>query len=163
MSIIFLGMFMPNKTKYEVQNTIAQVTKHVDMKQLMCMANNIFHEAGHESTIGQAAVARVVLNRVKHGFGADSCKVIHQVTKVEDKKICQFSWVCEGKKEPNKNDPRFVKALDIAYEVMVNDKYVDVIPRSVLYFHNTSVDPIWPHRKVTQIGNHVFYARNYKK
>lgn len=163
LSIIFLGTLVPNQTKHELHNTIVYVAKHVDMKQIMCMANNIFHEAGHESTIGQAAVAIVVLNRVKHGFGADPCKVIHQVTKIEDKQICQFSWVCEGKKQPNKNDPRFAKALDIAYDVMVNNKYVDVIPRSVLYFHNTSVDPIWPHRKVVTIGNHVFYAKSYKK
>ena len=157
---------MPSQATHHLQQIPHQVStavKKVDMKQLICMANNIFYEAGSEPIHGQAAVARVVLNRVRHGFGADPCKVIHQTTVVEDKRICQFSWVCEGKKQPNKNDPRYLKALDTAYAVMVNDDYHDVVPRSTLFFHNTSVEPIWPHRKVAVIGNHVFYAKNYKK
>ena len=166
LSVIIFGMLMPTQATHTFQQIPQQVVtavKKVDMKQLICMANNIFYEAGSESTQGQAAVARVVLNRVRHGFGADPCKVIHQTTVVEDKKICQFSWVCEGKIQPNKNDPRYIKAMDTAYAVMVNDDYRDVVPKSTLFFHNTSVEPIWPHRKVAVIGNHVFYAKNYKK
>ena len=174
LAIIVFGMLIPNQTKFELHDYTVKAVKHVDeyaakavkqvdMKHLICMANNIFYEARNEPTNGQAAVARVVVNRVKHGFGADPCKVIHQVTKVDDKKICQFSWVCEGKVQPNKNDPKYVKAMQIAYDVMAHDAYKDVVPKSTLFFHNTSVAPIWPHRKVAQIGNHIFYARNYKK
>ncbi len=161
LSLVMLA-FVPNPARNEVNNLVSAV-KSIDTKQLICMANNIFYEAGHESTTGQAAVAHVVLNRVRHGFGADPCKVIHQVTKIEDRKICQFSWVCEGKRQPNQNDPRYVKAMNVAYAVMVENEYSDVVPRSTLFFHNTSVEPGWPHRKVAQIGNHIFYARNYKK
>ena len=32
---------------------------------LMCMAANIYHEAGNQSMIGQMAVGQVVLNRVE--------------------------------------------------------------------------------------------------
>ena len=41
-----------------------KVAKTVDPKQLACMAKNIFYEAGNESINGQAAVARVVMNRI---------------------------------------------------------------------------------------------------
>jgi spore germination cell wall hydrolase CwlJ-like protein len=67
----------------------------IDAKQIACMAKNIYYEAGHESLDGQAAVARVVLNRVRHGFGNNPCQVVYQKTTIEDKIICQFSWVCE--------------------------------------------------------------------
>jgi spore germination cell wall hydrolase CwlJ-like protein len=166
LSLIFVSLLMPAKVKTNIAHTsdqIANSVKKIDMKQLICMANNIFYEAGSETVTGQAAVARVVMNRVRHGFGADPCKVIYQVTKIDDKKICQFSWVCEGKTTPNKNDPRYLKAMDTAYQVMVHDAYKDVVTKSTLFFHNTSVEPNWPHKRVVQIGNHIFYAKNYKK
>ena len=161
LGIIFAGMLAPSASTTTIQQTI--VAKAVDMKQLICMANNIFYEAGSETEAGKAAVARVVMNRVRHGFGADPCKVIHQVTKVDDKKICQFSWVCEGKGQPNKRDPKYIQSMTVAYDVMALDAHDDVVPKSTLFFHNTSVDPAWPYRKVATIGNHVFYARNHKK
>lgn len=161
LSIVFFGMLVPSfNATHTIQQTI--VSTAVDMKQLICMANNIFYEAGSENTLGQAAVARVVMNRVRHGFGADPCKVIHQTTKIEDKKICQFSWVCEGKGPPNKLDPRYTKAMEVAYDVMANDAYKDVVPKNTLFFHSTSIEPEWPHKKVATIGNHAFYARNKK-
>jgi len=99
----------------------------------------------------------------KMGFGANPCKVINQVTNIDNKKICQFSWVCENKAPPNKRDARYIKSLQTAYEVMVLGMYKDVVPRSTLFFHNTTVQPNWPYRKVAEIGNHIFYSKIYKK
>ncbi len=162
MSILLLGTLLPKTTVVPVmQNSLSN--KMVDMKQLICMANNIFFEAGSEPLKGQAAVAHVVLNRVRHGFGANPCKVINQVTNIDNKKICQFSWVCENKAPPNKRDARYIKSLQTAYEVMVLGMYKDVVPRSTLFFHNTTVQPNWPYRKVAEIGNHIFYSKIYKK
>lgn len=146
------------------------VTKTVDPKQLACMAKNIFYEAGHESVLGQAAVARVVINRVNHGFGRNPCAVVYQAQTVEKVvndetvkvKLCQFSWVCEGKGEPNKNSYRYQQAQQIAYDVMANDAYKDVIPKTALFFHNLNVDPLWPYKQVAKIGNHIFYSKAKK-
>lgn len=172
LSIITFGILSPKLSIYDVSlpqiipkelttNAINQVKK-IDMKHVICMANNIFFEAGGEPVKGQAAVARVVLNRVSHGFAPDPCKVINQTVKVDDKKVCQFNWVCENKKLPSTNDPRYVNAMNVAYDVMANDAYKDVVTKNTLYFHNTTVEPHWPHKKVTQIGNHIFYAKSYK-
>lgn len=148
------------------------VAKIVDPKQLACLAANIFYEAGSEPLRGQAAVARVVMNRVAHGFGPNPCKVVYQANMVErvDEdteqpyyvKLCQFSWVCEGKGKPNKNDPRYRQAEQVAYNVLAYDAYHDILPRTALFFHNLSVDPLWPYRQVAKIGNHIFYSK-YKK
>lgn len=134
----------------------------VDVKQLQCMAKNIFYEAGSESIKGQAAVARVVLNRVAHGFAKTPCGVIYQATTVNESKVCQFSWVCENKGEPNKNSYRYKLAQQVAYDVMVHDKYKDVVPKSILFFHNLTVTPIWPYAEAVRIGNHIFYSK-FKK
>jgi spore germination cell wall hydrolase CwlJ-like protein len=145
-------------------------TKPVDPKQLACMAKNIFYEAGSESIMGQAAVARVVINRVNHGFAKTPCAVIYQAHMVEKivndeavkVKRCQFSWVCEGKGDPNTNSPRYIQAKQVAYEVMANDAYNDVVPKSTLFFHNLTVDPLWPYKQVAKIGNHIFYSKHKK-
>ena len=164
LSIIFIGTLLP-KTQAMTDMPIIPTFKQkvVDMKQLICMANNIFYEAGGESMAGQAAVAHVVLNRVRHGFAANPCNVIYQKTIQADKMFCQFTWVCENKKQPNNNNPRYQVAMQVAYEVMILGMHSEVVPRSTLFFHNTGVDPNWPHRKVKQIGNHIFYSKIYNK
>ena len=150
-----------------VEKTEAKV---VDSKQLACMARNIYYEAGNESIKGQSAVARVVINRVNHGFAKTPCDVVYQsriVERIVDDesvkvKLCQFSWVCEGKDEPNKNSHRYKQAHQVAYDVMANDAYNDVLPKSALFFHNLTVDPLWPYKQVAKIGNHIFYSRAKK-
>ena len=147
-----------------------KVAKIVDPKQLNCLAKNIFYEAGSESLFGQAAVARVVMNRIAHGFGKNPCAVVYQVTQVDKLiddeihkvKLCQFSWVCEGKVDPNKNNPKYKQAEQVAYDVLAYDAYTDVVPKSALFFHNLTVDPLWPYKQVAKIGNHIFYSRTKK-
>ena len=147
-----------------------KVVKVVDPKQLTCMAKNIFYEAGSESLNGHAAGARVVMNRIAHGFGKNPCDVVYQVThvdkliddEVQKVKLCQFSWVCEGKVDPNKNSKKYKQAEQIAYDVLAHDAYTDVVPKSTLFFHNLSVDPLWPYKQVAKIGNHIFYSKAKK-
>ena len=156
----------------EVENNVPEtkIAKIVDPKQLTCMAKNIFYEAGSESLNGQAAVARVVMNRIAHGFVKDPCAVIYQASYVDKLiddemqkvKLCQFSRVCEGKSEPNKNSARYKQAEQVAYDVLAHDAYTDVVPKSTLFFHNLSVDPLWPYKQVAKIGNHIFYSKAKK-
>ena len=78
--ILSIGLYItynPNEPLLVKEESIAQpVVKVIDPKQLACMAKNIFYEAGNESIMGQAAVARVVLNRINHGFAKTPCAVI---------------------------------------------------------------------------------------
>ena len=147
-----------------------KVAKIVDPKQLNCLAKNIFYEAGSESLSGQAAVARVVMNRIAHGFGKNPCAVVYQVShvdklvddEIQKVKLCQFSWVCENKGDPNKNSTRYKQAEQVAYDVLAYDAYTEVLPKSALFFHNLTVDPLWPYKQVAKIGNHIFYSRAKK-
>lgn len=153
-----LSSDMDKVKKHNLRNT-------PNIEQVKCLATNIFYEARMEPVNGQAAVARVVVNRVKHGFGPTPCKVIYQVNYFDKGqsrpkvKVCQFSWVCEGVAKPNERDPKYRKAMQIAYDVLVHDKYKEVVTNNTLFFHATHVDPDWNYRKVKQIGNHIFYSK----
>lgn len=147
-------------------NNLKRVAKIVDPRQVTCLAENIFHEAGGESLMGKAAVARVVINRINHGFGRTPCAVVHQESKVisddtgEEVRVCQFSWTCDSSKSsPVNNNAVYTQSKTIAYQVLAYDAYNDVVPNNTLFFHNTTIDPKWPYQRVKQIGNHVFYNK----
>ncbi len=152
---------VPELSEVEPEQPI-EVAAEIDPKQLLCMTKNIYYEAGSESVEGKAAVARVVMNRVAHGFAKTPCHVIYQSITVEENKVCQFSWVCEGKSEPNKNSRRYKESEEVAYQVLAYDRYKEVVPASTLFFHSIHIDPSWPYRQVAKIGNHIFYSKSKK-
>jgi spore germination cell wall hydrolase CwlJ-like protein len=161
--LLLTCMTFNTSVREEVLRAEYKVAEFVDPKQIICMATNIFYEAGHESKEGKAAVARVTLNRVTSGFAKTPCNVVYQTVTKDDKKFCQFSWVCEGKGNPNKRDPSYQASLQVAYDVLVLDKYKDVVPKNTLFFHNKSVEPDWEHyERVQIIGNHIFYSKKQK-
>lgn len=170
LSLLLLGFMVATPVANQGVKYVAPIVK-VDLVQLACMAKNIFYEAASESVLGQAAVARVVMNRVAHGFAKTPCKVIYQSTDVEKideegetniVKVCQFSWVCEGKDEPSKNNSKYLQAKQIAYDVLASDAYKEVVPKTTLFFHNLTVNPGWAYKQVAQIDNHVFYSKGKK-
>ena len=169
-ALIFVTLVLlvePNKPTENAVVEETKVAKIVDPTQLKCLAKNIFYEAGGESLNGQAAVARVVMNRIAYGFGNNPCAVVYQThmvdklvnDEIQKVKLCQFSWVCEGKAEPNKNNPSYKQAELVAYDVLAYDAYTDVLPNTALFFHNLTVDPLWPYKQVAKIGNHIFYSK----
>ena len=144
------------------------MVKNVDITQQECLAKNIYFEARGESKQGQIAVARVVVNRIKAGFGKNPCSVVNQSTYVETTtnegelekvKVCQFSWVCDPQAIPNKNSPLYRQALTIAHDVLAYDAHTDILPGNALFFHSVIVNPGWNLHRVAKIGNHIFYSK----
>jgi hypothetical protein len=167
---VFLGVIPMGA--FNIHTATAQEVKErnlpayaMDIKQIKCMATNIFYEARGESEKGKAAVGRVVMNRVKHGFASNPCAVVYQKTTNRDTKAttCQFSWVCEGKTKLNTKDPKYKESEQIAYEVLTLNQHKNVIPSSILFFHNTSVKPDISYKTKIQIGNHIFYEHKKKR
>lgn len=139
-------------------------TKSQPTDQIKCMADNIYHESANEPREGQIAVARVVMNRIRHGFASTPCKVIYQMTKDELEVIhCQFSWVCQGKKEPYTQSSQYKSAEDIARQVINDDAWSDQLSDDILFFHNKTVKNPWGYKESVQIGNHTFYSKQTKK
>lgn len=154
------------KLAHDASGVITAIPKvHVNPEYIRCLATNIYWEAAAEPFMGQVAVARVVVNRVKHGFASNPCRVIYQKRVVADldspkgvRVQCQFSWVCQGKGTPPRNSG-YIKAEQIAREVLEENKWSDHVPGNVLFFHSTSVNPRWGYKKAMAIGNHIFYKK----
>lgn len=137
----------------------------INAEYVRCMATNIYYEAGSEPFMGQVMVARVVMNRIQHGFAKNPCAVIyaqHDLPHPDDpsttRRVCQFSWVCEGKDTPQRN-AAYKQAEDIAHRVLTKNEWNDIVPNDVLFFHNTSVNPRWGYERVATVGNHIFYSK----
>ena len=127
-------------------------------RQLSCLAQNIYHEAGYEPFEGKVAVAQVTLNRAASGnFPSDICGVIYQKSKVYEKVICQFSWYCE---QPTKvrpiNAAAYNESMAVAKKVLLEGFKLDGLKKA-MYYHADYVNPGWRKEKVATIGRHIFY------
>jgi spore germination cell wall hydrolase CwlJ-like protein len=127
-------------------------------RQMRCLAEAIYFESRGEPENGQAAVAQVVLNRVRSGiYPASVCGVVYQ-----DRNrpfACQFSFACEGKSLRIEEPGPWAVATRIAQEVVSGVNYNPKVGEAVNY-HANYVSPFWIGylRKVDHIGNHIFYA-----
>lgn len=135
---------------------IAEKISQEFQSQLMCMARNIYFEAGSESFEGKLAVAQVTMNRSRHpAFPKNICDVVYQ--KING--IYQFSWVGDALKEV-RNRYAWEESLIVARKALTEHKVHDILYKTrAMYFHNHTVDPGWNLKRIAKIGNHTFYAR----
>ena len=132
---------------------------------LMCMAVNIYHEAGNQSMIGQMAVGQVVLNRVEDSRFPDTvCEVVKQAVtyKKSDKPIrwkCQFTWYCDGKKDEPDFDSRTWRLALAHASILITNRIVFDVTEGATHYHATYVRPEWAKTKTrtTRIDRHIFY------
>ena len=144
-----------------VAEEITTETKQVMAKDIECLANNIYYEAGRESFEGKLAVAQVTINRTKsHKYPSTICGVVYQKDKINGKLLCQFSWVCE-KVHTNKNQYLWEEAQYIAKKALTEPiAHAKIAAHNVMYFHGAYINPGWKKSGVVmRIGNHIFYAR----
>jgi spore germination cell wall hydrolase CwlJ-like protein len=125
-------------------------------RQLDCLAQAVYYEARGETPVGQAAVAQVVLNRVRHpAFPKSVCAVVYQGAQVG--RGCQFSFACNGAMNRNREPSAWNRAEKVAARALAGYVMADV--GNATHFHVTSVRPGWGPKllRVSQIGTHVFY------
>lgn len=125
-----------------------------EMREIRCLAMNIYHEARGEPGMGKYAVAQVTLNRVKSpNYPNDVCRVVHQRVK----ETAQFSWTLDDLTDIPKESKAWIDAIRVAREVYRQEKTVDV--GHALFYHADYVKPRWAVHKVrvAKIGRHIFY------
>jgi hypothetical protein len=139
-------------------NYAALIDAKDSQRQMRCLAEAIYFESRGEPEQGQAAVAQVVLNRVRSGiYPMTVCGVVYQ-----DRNrpfACQFSFACEGKSLRIEEPGPWAVATRVAQEVVSGSNYNPRVGEAVNY-HANYVSPFWIgylHR-VDRIGNHIFYA-----
>ncbi len=124
-------------------------------RDLDCLTDAVYYEARGETGAGQAAVAQVVMNRVRHpGFPKSVCGVVFQGVSNDG---CQFSFACDG----SMHRPKEVEAWRRAEQVAARALTGFVMPSigAATHFHAVGAQPGWGPglMKVAQIGLHVFY------
>ncbi len=131
-------------------------SRHVAREQ-KCLAEAIYFEARSEPAAGQAAVAQVVLNRVKSGLYPNSvCGVVYQNR--HKYMACQFSFACEGKSLRVTEMSYWRQAVQIAKAVTTGKTYLTNVGNAT-HYHANYVNPTWSRRlkKTDKIGTHIFY------
>lgn len=126
-------------------------------KEQRCLANAVYFEARGESSRGQAAVAQVVLNRVRNPAYPDSiCGVVYQNEHLKNR--CQFSFACDGIKDRVRSQEHYRRAEEIAMAVTAGKIFLPEVGSSTHYYAQY-VSPGWARamNKMTKIGLHIFY------
>lgn len=114
---------------------------------LLCLSLNIHFEARGEPIDGQLAVAHVTINRAKE----NKTDICHEVFKKN-----QFSWTRYRYSIPK--GPTWEKSKHIAKMAL---KSPDSVNGATYFFNPKKCHPasiVKRKKKVSQIGNHVFYA-----
>jgi len=125
-------------------------------RELECLTQAVYFEARGEGPSGQAAVAQVVLNRVRHpAFPKSVCAVVFQGA--GRSQGCQFSFACDGSMRRSREYAAWGRAQRIAERALAGAVMAGV--GDATHFHTVNVAPTWgPHLlRVAEIGLHVFY------
>jgi len=150
LSMININFRIPLKVDYQ---NLTEATK----RQVTCLAENIYFEAGHEPDKGKQAVAFVTINRVQAGYSKDICGVVHQKTG----ETCQFSWLCDkkitDKRLTIKDTMLYNEVRELAIDMILNRELKEDVTEGATYYHADYVNPHWNLEKVKQIGRHIFY------
>ena len=126
-----------------------------DSRDMECLSQAVYYEARGESAAGQAAVAQVVLNRVRHpAFPKSVCAVVFQGARTAS---CQFSFACDGASHHPIEGAAWRRAEQVAAKAMGGSVMAEV--GNATHFHVAGLSTDWgPHlMKVAQIGSHIFY------
>ncbi len=126
-----------------------------ESRDLDCLAQAVYYEARGETPSGQAAVAQVVLNRVRHpAFPKSICAVVFQGARTSG---CQFSFACDGASHHPTESAAWRRAEQVAAKALNGSVMAEV--GAATHFHVTGLSADWgPHLlKVAQIGSHVFF------
>lgn len=120
-----------------------------------CLTQAIYYEAATESDTGKAAVAQVILNRMRHPAYPDTvCGVIYQGS---SRPGCQFSFACDGSMRRAPVPALWRRSGEIARAALTGR--VEASVGMATHYHADYVLPRWAPKltKIEQIGAHIFY------
>jgi hypothetical protein len=135
--------------------SVSTTARPVRAGELDCLTQAVYYEARGEAPSGQAAVAQVVMNRVRHpAFPKTVCGVVYQGARTHG---CQFSFACDGWAATPRESGAWRRAREIAARALVGVVAPQVL--GATHFHNARVAPGWGPglMRVAQVGLHVFY------
>lgn len=126
-------------------------------REQQCLASGIYFEARGEPVKGQAAVAQVILNRVRNpAYPGTICGVVYQNKRWRNR--CQFSFACDGVRDRVRSKTHWSMAKDVGMAVTAGKIWLKQVGSST-HYHAIYVRPKWARsmKRVGRIGLHVFY------
>jgi len=126
-------------------------------REQQCLTAGVYFEARGEPVRGQAAVAQVILNRVRNpAYPKSICGVVYQNEKWRNR--CQFSFACDGIKDRVASPKHWQTAKEVALAVTAGKIWLDEVGTST-HYHATYVHPRWAKfmERTKKIGQHIFY------
>lgn len=126
----------------------ASVEPPLNPRDVNCIAKVVHHEAANQPRAGQIAVAQVLINRVRQGFGNTVCAVANQPG--------QFFRL--NRYHPDRHSAEWREAVDVARQVLAGE--VRDLSKGALYFHANWKRPNSFFRgrtKVARLEDHDFY------
>lgn len=148
--------FFPKQLVAARPFSLPSTTAAADREQATtCLAAAAYYEAGNDPA-GMAAVAQVVLNRVRHpAFPATVCGVVFQGA--ERRTGCQFTFTCDGALTRRPVPAIWQRARQAATLVLTGFVYSPV--GQATHYHTDWVVPYWRSQlvKIAQVHTHLFY------
>ena len=142
----------------DTKPAFASLIKPADFaKEMHCLSEAVYFEARSEPETGQAAVAQVVLNRLKSIYYPKTvCDIVYQ--NQERYLGCEFTFTCEGKSLVVNDPESWTLAEKLARKVLEGAIYNAEVGDST-HYHADYVRPYWAKAldKRDVIGRHIFY------
>ncbi len=152
------GRFLPPILKHDHSWAGTALPENIfSAGEQQCLASGIYFEARGEPVKGQAAVAQVILNRVRNPAYPDTaCGVVYQNERWRNR--CQFSFACDGIRDRIRSKTHWEMAQDVAMAVTAGKIWLEEVG-SATHYHAVYVRPKWARtmKKVGRIGLHIFY------
>lgn len=124
-------------------------------RAMQCLTTAIYYEAASEPDDGQAAVAQVILNRVRHPtFPSTVCGVVYQGS---ERRGCQFSFACDGAMARVPMRSAWDRARRAAARALAGQVFAPV--GMATHYHTYAVTPSWNRSLVMtgMFGAHLFH------
>ena len=127
--------------------------RRVRLAEENCLARAVYFESRSESDLGQLAVAKVILNRVKAPeYPKSICGVVYQGSGTRNS--CQFSFACDGLPDDVNQPGAWAHAKSIAQRAISGDPAIAMMGSATNY-HADYVKPKWAKamRRLARIGD----------
>ncbi len=127
------------------------------LREHRCLSEALYYEARSEGVRGEKAVAEVVFHRMVSGnYGHSICAVVYEGS---GRKVCQFSFTCNGDMNRPREETAWNEAEQLAAQILTGEVRLANSTGGAISYHAISVKPYWAPalERTARIGKHIFY------
>jgi spore germination cell wall hydrolase CwlJ-like protein len=137
------------------QTTALPNAQEMILAEHRCLTEALYYEARSEGAQGEKAVAEVVFHRM-HAGARSICAVVYEGA---NRKVCQFSFTCNGELDRPRDARAWQKAEEMAARILTGEERLRNSTGGATNYHAVYVKPYWAPTlmRTARIGKHIFY------